>query len=89
MKHFHGNASLASYNQPFTGLLDFFLGFSIPANLKKLFNTTPPNTSGGHLGCLNGIRFFSMTWVLLSHAYGMFQFQIPPADAVNLARVTP
>jgi peptidoglycan/LPS O-acetylase OafA/YrhL len=35
------------------------------ANTKRLFNTNPPK--GDHLSCLDGIRFLSISWVMLGH----------------------
>ena len=46
----------------------FFLGFGIYTNITKWLDTNVPNTTG-HLGCLDGIRFISMTWVVLCHAW--------------------
>ena len=42
-----------------------FIAFSLYTNTKKLLDTT---TSKGTLTCIHGIRFFSMTWVLIGHA---------------------
>ncbi|XP_043217996.1 nose resistant to fluoxetine protein 6-like [Amphibalanus amphitrite] len=41
------------------------VAFSLYTNTKKLLDTS---TSKGTLRCIHGIRFFSMTWVLLGHA---------------------
>ena len=46
----------------------FFLGFGIYTNTAKWLDTNVPK-SAGHLGCLDGIRFISMTWVVLCHAW--------------------
>lgn len=42
------------------------LSFSIYTNAKKILNT---NQSAGTLTAVNGIRFVSMTWVILGHTY--------------------
>ncbi|XP_022247209.1 O-acyltransferase like protein-like [Limulus polyphemus] len=42
------------------------LCFSVYANGAKILDATPPK---GHLGCVHGIRFLSMTWVILGHTY--------------------
>ncbi|XP_069112063.1 nose resistant to fluoxetine protein 6-like [Argopecten irradians] len=42
------------------------LSFSVWTNGKKLLSTSQ---SGGALGAINGIRFLSMTWVILGHTY--------------------
>ena len=48
-------------------LVQIFQGFSLYQNTLKLFNTR----SGGSdsLDRINGIRFLSMTWVLVGHVY--------------------
>lgn len=43
------------------------LSFSIYSNASKIFNTKQP---AGTLSSVNGIRFLSMTWVMLGHTYG-------------------
>lgn len=49
--------------------------FSVKRNLPKIFNIT--GTSEGDLRCLHGIRFLSMTWVILGHT---FYFSLPYVD---------
>ena len=49
----------------FSDLQIFFLNFGLYANTKRLFNTNPPK--GDHLSCLDGIRFLSISWVMLGH----------------------
>ena len=44
----------------------FLLCFSLYGNGKKLFST---KKSAGTIGCINGIRFFSMAWVVLGHSF--------------------
>ena len=51
-------------------LVQIFQGFSLYLNTLKLFNTRGGNSDS--LDCINGIRFLSMTWVLIGHAYGNF-----------------
>ena len=46
----------------------FFLNFGLYANTRRLFDTTPPK--GDHLSCLDGIRFLSISWVMLGHIFG-------------------
>ena len=50
----------------FLGLVQ---GFSAYHNTCKLFNT---NTGSDNLGCINGIRFISMTWVVMGHTFQQF-----------------
>lgn len=42
------------------------LAFSVYTNFGKIFAT---QTGAGHLGCVNGIRFLSMAWVIMGHTY--------------------
>ena len=49
--------------------------FSVKRNLPKIFNIT--GTSEGDLSCVHGIRFLSMTWVILGHT---FYFSLPYVD---------
>jgi len=42
-------------------------GFSAYTNLRSLFNT---RSQKGQITCINGIRFWSMVWVLVYHSYG-------------------
>ncbi|XP_053380235.1 nose resistant to fluoxetine protein 6-like [Mercenaria mercenaria] len=42
------------------------LSFSVYSNAPKIFNTSQP---AGTLTSVNGIRFVSMTWVILGHTY--------------------
>ncbi|KAL4219415.1 hypothetical protein ACF0H5_021995 [Mactra antiquata] len=43
------------------------LSFSVYTNAPKILNTNQP---AGTLTAVNGIRFLSMTWVMLGHTYG-------------------
>lgn len=54
-KHFH----LGTFGK-------LLLSFSIYTNGSKLLNT---DQASGSLTAVNGIRFISMTWVILGHAY--------------------
>ena len=56
-------------------LVKLLHAFSIRRNLPKLFNIK--ESSEGELKCLHGIRFLSMTWVILGHT---FFFSIPYLD---------
>jgi hypothetical protein len=47
----------------------FFLGFGLYSNTARWLNTSIPK-GADHLGCLDGIRFISMTWVVLGHVWG-------------------
>ena len=47
----------------------FLLGFSAYKNTKVLFSISN-KSNPDHLHCLNGIRFISMTWVILGHVFG-------------------
>ena len=44
--------------------------FSLISNLRNLFSTRLANKdSSSHLSCLHGIRFLTMTWVVLGHSW--------------------
>ena len=43
------------------------LSFSIYTNTSKIFNTYQPS---GTLGAIHGIRFVTMTWIILGHGLG-------------------
>ncbi|XP_076353848.1 nose resistant to fluoxetine protein 6-like isoform X2 [Tachypleus tridentatus] len=56
-----------SQKPPLSGIVgDVLLCFSVYTNGAKLLDTTPPK---GQLCCLHGIRFLSMSWVILGHTY--------------------
>ena len=44
------------------------MNFSMYSNTIRLFNVNRPQT-GDHLGCLDGLRIISMTWVVLGHSF--------------------
>ena len=46
--------------------MKILLSFSIYTNGKKILNVSQPS---GTLTAINGIRFISMTWVILGHTY--------------------
>ncbi|KFM57567.1 Nose resistant to fluoxetine protein 6, partial [Stegodyphus mimosarum] len=54
-------------------LLQLLACFSLISNFKKLVNT---KTSAGSMSCLHGLRFLSITWIILGHTYLNVNFQI-------------
>ena len=58
---------IAKQNSSLTFFLKFLMCFSAYTNGKRLLSTE----SGGkdHLDCMNGIRFISMTWVIVGHSF--------------------
>ncbi|GFY57918.1 nose resistant to fluoxetine protein 6 [Trichonephila inaurata madagascariensis] len=63
------------------GCKPFFNCFCIFTNGEKILNTA---SSEGQLPCLHGIRFLSMSWVILCHGYGFaFNSIRNPAEAIN------
>ena len=58
-------------------------GFSAYSNTIKIFSTG--KSSPESLSCINGIRFLSMTWVLISHAYSQFSSGLPINNLFYLA----
>ena len=59
----------------------FFLNFGLYANTKRLFDTTPPK--GDHLSCLDGIRFISISWVMLGHILSAEQDIFPLSNMIS------
>lgn len=47
----------------------FLLNFGLYHNISSLFDTTTPRD---YLECLDGIRFFSMSWVFMGHFLQFF-----------------
>jgi len=47
-----------------------FQGFSIYNNSLRLFNTR--STGSDSISCLNGIRFLSLSWVVIGHVYSAY-----------------
>jgi len=47
------------------------LAFSFYTNIEKWSST---DTSEGNLGCLHGLRFLSMCWVVLGHTWAVLMF---------------
>ena len=59
------------------------MNFGLYANTKRLFNTDPPK--GDHLSCLDGIRFLSITWVMMGHILsGMLGQGFPTSNVATL-----
>ena len=51
-------------------LMLVFEGFSAYTNTKKIMKTS--SGGGGELGCLNGMRYLSMSWIVLGHVLWEF-----------------
>jgi hypothetical protein len=51
--------------------VQLFQGFSLYSNTLKLFHCPDPGAANS-LDCINGIRFISMSWVLMGHGYSNF-----------------
>ena len=62
----------------------FFLNFGLYNNTKRLLDTTPPK--GDHISCLDGIRFISMTWVVLGHVLMQVLGELPTNSSLTLYR---
>jgi len=62
-------------NHLYLGIIrKYVLAFSIRANGSRILSVDNPPTDGSTLPALHGIRFISMTWVILGHTYviGLF-----------------
>ncbi|KAJ8304385.1 hypothetical protein KUTeg_017968 [Tegillarca granosa] len=55
-----------AFESPMMGLEKLIVSFSVYTNGKKLLNT---KQSTGTITAINGIRFISMTWVILGHSF--------------------
>jgi len=54
----------------FVGIIrKYVLAFSIRANGSRILLVDNPPSDGSTLPALHGIRFISMTWVILGHTY--------------------
>lgn len=51
---------------------DLFLAFSVITNTKKLFRVNDNSKNPNVIECMNGIRCFSMMWVIFGHGYMTF-----------------
>ncbi|XP_035827794.1 uncharacterized protein LOC118478390 [Aplysia californica] len=50
-------------------ILQVLRSFSVYSNAQKIMST---KEAPGAIGCIHGLRFFSMTWIVLLHIYVMF-----------------
>ena len=64
-------------------LQKILLAFSVWTNGRKLLDTS---SSSETLSCLHGIRFLSMTWVLLGHQY-VFGLAVPWANTFSVFKI--
>ena len=53
-----------SYQEIILVLKRFFLNFGLYQNISSFLDTSTPKD---HLGCLDGIRFLSISWVFMGH----------------------
>ncbi|CAG7819245.1 unnamed protein product, partial [Allacma fusca] len=67
--------SLAKASKPLhQGLpVRMLLAFSFYTNTQKFLST---KAGSGNLGCLHGLRFLSLAWVVLCHTFSMLRMQI-------------
>jgi len=63
----------------------WILNFSCIANVKRLFDTGN-YMSKGQISCLNGMRFWSMVWVLSAHTYSQsYYLRLPVINLVDMS----
>ncbi len=60
----------------------WILGFSSYSNSLLLFDTSPPR--GDQITCLDGIRFWSISWVVVSQCYIFAQLEMPIRNTVYI-----
>jgi len=51
------------------GIRKYLLAFSVHANGSRILSVDSPPTDGSTLPALHGIRFLSMSWVILGHTW--------------------
>ena len=74
-----GSSSIILFYQFVSGTVSkALLAFSIYTNTAKILDTKQP---AGSLTALNGVRFISMTWVILGH---VFAFSVPHAGMIYM-----
>ena len=60
------------------------LGLSAQRNFSKLFSSKRPSSQ---ITCLDGIRFFSMSWVIVCHCFSQLGFFVPLSNFVPLTEM--
>ena len=87
--HSHANPEEQKVEKNKTKVGLFFLSFSFMGNLKRLFSITDGGKEA-ELSVLNGVRFFSMCYVIYGHSffYGMYSYISNPTDAPYVTNQT-
>ncbi|XP_052226413.1 nose resistant to fluoxetine protein 6-like [Dreissena polymorpha] len=67
----HNKTHVQNATEPGLGAR-ILVSFSLYTNASKLLST---RSQAGNLGCVNGIRFFSISWVILGHSYAFSLYQ--------------
>lgn len=60
-------------------LVRLLLGFSLYSNCQsfaKIYRGSSSSSAAERLSCLEGMRFLSMTWVVMGHCYTIFGSQL-------------
>ena len=70
LRHFAIDLSIQS-----TKFVVVFQGFSLYIMFRKIFHV---GENKDNLGCINGIRFLSMAWVIIGHTYRLILATPPP-----------
>ncbi|KAL3267592.1 hypothetical protein HHI36_011710 [Cryptolaemus montrouzieri] len=60
--------------------VQFYIAFSMYTNSSKLFKMTQ---NSNQLECLNGLKFYSMIWVVLGHTYAL-ALTFPSANFIDI-----
>ena len=66
------------------GISKVITAFSLKTNMEKILST---RSSPDDLGCLHGIRYLSLAWVVLGHTWAFLplQFNANGVDMVNVS----
>ena len=66
----------------------YVLAFSVRANGSRILSVDHPPTDGSTLPALHGIRFLSMSWVILGHTYFFGIYMTSKLTSLSVALIT-
>jgi len=66
----------------------YVLAFSVRVNGSRILSVDRPATDGSTLPALHGIRFLSMSWVILGHTYVIGLYMTSKLTSLSVALIT-